>query len=87
MLQLKTMDLVVAVREPQIVTRILIDKYNDDSVWGELFDKVIAISNRHDVPVRKPRLYPFVDHLVSEISKRLIVPECRFKADVLFHLE
>ncbi|XP_065939478.1 52 kDa repressor of the inhibitor of the protein kinase [Magallana gigas] len=107
LLQLKSIDLVEAVKEANVVKELLQSERNDDTVWDELYAKAEAIANKHDVVIQSPRnaqrqrhrvnvpadnvpqyykravFYPFLEHLVAEITDRLLVPENRFHAQAL----
>ena len=55
LLQLKSIDLVEAVKEANVVKELLQSERNDDTVWDELYAKAEAIANKHDVVVQSPR--------------------------------
>lgn len=55
LLQMKSIDLVEAVKEANVVKELLQSERNDDTVWDELYAKAEAIANKHDVVIQSPR--------------------------------
>ncbi|XP_068742056.1 52 kDa repressor of the inhibitor of the protein kinase-like [Montipora capricornis] len=93
MLQGKNVDLIEAAKEASVVINVMKVERDDPSVWKEPSIPLTSGRQQHrvNIPAETPDMYwqravyfPLVDHLVQELTDRLLSQEDRFLGQYLF---